>query len=366
MESNRDQDIIREEDRVLDTVRPVRVLLPLVIGLGAVFLLLRSRFNWEHWNEIHWSTHLCVWLGIAVLFLAIRHLAYAFRLYTLSNGAFTYWKSIELIFIWEFSSAVSPTSLGGSAVALVVLAQEKLKTARVGAIVIYTVVLDTAFFIIGLPILFILVGPKMIQPGVSILSDIGGLGTTFIVAYFIMTCYGLFFFYGLFYNPIQFKYIIFAVSKIGLLKKWKQRITDFGNEIVVSSREIKKEPLSFHLKAILGTIVAWTCRFLVLSAVIIAFTPNISMTLGHQFDLFARLESMFVIIAFSPTPGGSGFVELVASNLISDFAVKNSLIIAFVWRLIAYYSYLIAGAIIVPIWIKNVLARRRMKNAHKS
>ena len=69
-------------------------------------------------------------------------------------------KCIELIFIWEFSSAVSPTSVGGSAVAFFVLAQEKLSTAKTATIVLYTVVLDTIFFVGTLPILFAFFGTK--------------------------------------------------------------------------------------------------------------------------------------------------------------------------------------------------------------
>ncbi|NJN77591.1 MAG: hypothetical protein HC803_04080 [Saprospiraceae bacterium] len=49
------------------------------------------------------------------------------RLHILTEGEFTWRKCFELIFIWEFSSAVTPTSVGGSAVALFVLSQEKLR-----------------------------------------------------------------------------------------------------------------------------------------------------------------------------------------------------------------------------------------------
>ena len=51
-----------------------------------------------------------------------------------------------IMFIWKFSSAVTPTSIGGSAVALVVLSQEKLSTAKTATIVVYTIILDGLYF----------------------------------------------------------------------------------------------------------------------------------------------------------------------------------------------------------------------------
>ena len=68
---------------------------------------------------------------------------------------------------------------------------------------------------------------------------------------------------------------------------------------------------------------------------------------------------MFVLIIFSPTPGGAGFVEYVFGNFLTDFVpIGIAPIISFIWRLFAYYSYLFVGAIIVPNWFRGVIARR--------
>jgi uncharacterized membrane protein YbhN (UPF0104 family) len=72
--------------------------------------------------------------------------------------------------------------------------------------------------------------------------------------------------------------------------------------------------------------------------------------------LYARLQAMFIIMAFSPSPGGAGFAEFVFGDFLSDFVNIPSvaLIIALVWRVMSYYLYLAAGAVIVPNWIRNV------------
>jgi hypothetical protein len=106
-----------------------------------------QQFDPDTFATINWNQHTLYWISLAVLLLIIRHLAYATRLRILSEKTFSWRKCIELIFIWEFSSAVSPTSVGGTAVALFVIAQEKLSAAKTTTLVIYTAILDTIFFI---------------------------------------------------------------------------------------------------------------------------------------------------------------------------------------------------------------------------
>ena len=85
--------------------------------------------------------------------------------------AFSWKKCIELVFIWEFSSAVSPTSVGGSAAALFVLSQEKLSTAKTTTIVLYSAVQDALFFLVTLLVFFMIFGigilKKMSKPACS-------------------------------------------------------------------------------------------------------------------------------------------------------------------------------------------------------
>ena len=72
---------------------------------------------------------------------------------------------------------------------------------------------------------------------------------------------------------------------------------------------------------------------------------------------------MFVIMAFSPTPGGAGFAEILFGGFLSDYVNSKTfaLIIAFIWRFFTYYLYLIIGAIIIPNWIRNLLNERKKK-----
>ena len=362
---NQDQlhDFSEKHQKVLKSIRLERIILPILIGLGVVGYLLWQQFDLEEFRKIPWTNVTLFWISMAVIILIIRHLAYAARLRILSDGEFSWKKCIELIFIWEFSSAVSPTSLGGSAVAFFVLAQEKLSTAKTATIVLYTVVLDTAFFIFTLLIQFLLFGTNMIRPGKEGFADFDAWGYYFIFAYLFMAAYGYFFYYGLFKSPIQIKRFLVGMTRLRVLRRYRHKAIDLGNDMIGASREMKQRNWKFHLSAFLATATAWSGRFILLNCLIIALVAGIPKDFITQFELFARLETMFVIIAFSPTPGGAGFVEILFSGFLSDYVqnTTNSTVISTMWRLMAYYAYLFVGAIIIPNWVRNILNERQKR-----
>ena len=349
------------EEEALESIRISRVIAPILLGIAAVFYLMWRQFDPAEFAKVSWSGKVIWGVALAALLLAIRHLAYATRLRILSKGDFSWRKCIELIFIWEFSAAVSPTSVGGSAVAFFVLAQEKLPAARTATIVLYTIILDTLFFIVSIPLLLLAFGPHIIRPGLSSFSELDAWGYTFIFAYIFMFFYGFLFFYGLFINPIHITRLLGRITGIRFLRRFRRRAILLGMEMVLASFDMKRQRWSFHIKAFLATIVAWSGRFLLLAMLIAAFKESWPTDPSWYMGLYARLQAMFVIIAFSPTPGGAGFIEVLFGGFLTDYVANdtNSIIIATIWRLMTYYFYLLAGAIVIPNWIREVLNYRK-------
>ncbi len=350
-----------KEKDALSSLKLRRVILPIFIGVAVVFYLLYKQFDPEAFRNIEWDSHLLFWVVMAVIVMAGHHLAYSYRLRVLSGKQFSWWKSIELIFIWEFSSAVSPTSVGGSAVALFVLSQEKLRTARVGAIVLYTVVLDSLYFLLAMPILILIYGPSIIRPGMETLSfaTMDGWAYAFFGSYIFMFFYALLFFYGLFINPLSVKRLLVFFTRFGFLRRFRRSAVELGNDFIVSSGETKDMPLSYHISAFIMTVIAWSGRFLVLNCLIIAFVDTTPLDFWSQGYLFSRVAAMFLIILFSPTPGGAGFVEVLFTKSLTDIVRHIPIIVVTVWRIITYYGYLLAGAFIIPNWIDKIMKRRK-------
>lgn len=347
-----------EQQEGFRSIRTSRILIPILIGIGVVVYILLQQFNLEDFSKIKWTQHTLFWISVAVLFIAIRHFAYMARLYILTEGAFNWRKCFELIFIWEFSSAISPTSIGGSAVAFFMLSQEKLSMAKTAAIVTYTIVLDALFFVISLPIIYLIFGKAMLGTGVKFIYLPAEI--FIITVYIVIIIYGALFAYGLFRNPKGLKNFFIWVCKIPFLRRFQEKAEELGGEIILASQELKTKSWNYHLGGFMSTVVAWLSRFLILGFLFIAFVPAIQSDFYTNSVLFSRIESMFLVMLYSPSPGGAGFTELFFFPFFKEFIPQTvATTIVIIWRLLTYYSYLFIGVIIVPNWIKNVINRRR-------
>ena len=348
----------------MESVRIQKIIVPMIIGLLVVVYFIWRKFDVEEFSKINWSTWTLFWIGMAILAYVIRHLFYAWRLRELSEKVFSWGKSIELIFIWEFASSVSPTSLGGSAVALVLLAQEKLTAAKTVTVVLYSVVVDTLFFVVTMPLLYFWLGPTAIRPDMKSLSELDGYGVTFLLVLLVMAVYGAIFFYGLFINPVQLKRFLIWISRLKFLKKFSRNIRETAFDVVVSSKELRLKDWKYHLKIIAGTSGAWIFRFLAINFILLALLGLADFDFITQMIWYSRGESMYAVTAFSPTPGGSGFAEIIFGDFFNDYISKsNSFLAALIWRLITYYPYLLIGVLIIPNWIRKVLNRRKLEQA---
>ncbi len=344
-----------KEEEVLKSLSLSKIVWPLVIGLAVVLYMVLSQFNLEEFQQIKWNSRLWTYLGIAVFIYVLRHLFYAYRLKVLSDEQFTFKHCIELIFIWEFASAISPTSIGGSAVGVFFLSQEKISAAKAVSIVLYTVIVDTLFFLISLLGLFLVFGPRLIRPDMT--SMLEGYGITFMIVWVFMLAYGMLLTWGLF-RPRIIRRILMTLARLPFIRRFKRGLYQIGQDVIVTSKELRTKPMSFHIKAITATLGAWITRFLAVNFIILALV-EMDWDAMQQFLLYARAETMYVLTQFSPTPGGSGVMEYMFSGFFKDF-ISPSLgsLGALLWRLITYYPYLIIGAIIIPNWIRRILKAR--------
>lgn len=354
----------RKEQRIVRSLDPVRVLLPMLLGVVAVLWLLYRQFDPAEFRRMRWDGRVWCGIGLATVLLVLRHLAYSARIRLLSRNYFSWAKSIELITIWEFSAAITPTSLGGSALAFFMLSREKLSAARTATLVLYTIVLDAGFFLLTLPILFALFGAEIIRPGLSDIAHLDGWGYYFVSAYAIILCYAGFFAYGLFWRPASFQRLLGWLTHLPFLRRYRRSALRLGRDMRLASQEMKQQNAAFHLGAIGLTLVIWLCKFSLLCALIVGFLATFPLEVDLLAKLYARIESMFVIVALSPTPGGAGFVEILFGSFLSDYINNStvSTVVAFIWRLLIFYSYLLVGALVVPHWLGKTL-RRQTKEA---
>lgn len=344
-----------EDRRILRSLRVSRVILPVLLGMAAVAYLFYRQFDPAQYRAIAWTKQAFFWIGVGFLLLALRHVFASARLHAITRGHFSWRKCLELIVLWEFSGALTPTSKGGPFVMLFVLTREKLPAGRTAAAVFYTMVCDSGFFVLTLPILLLLYGPPMLYPGMQSFKDVSLASGAFFITYGIMAGYWSILVLLLLIRPEYAQSVLHWLAGRRWLRRWASKINRLGDEFALAATEIRLQDWRYHIKVVGSTIGAWTSKFIMINFLIIALAPATPLDGATQAFIYARLVAMFIIMAFSPTPGAAGLAEVALPNFISDFVSPGiGLIIALIWRGMAYYGYLLLGAIVVPAWIAKV------------
>ena len=338
-----------------------RAIYPVLIGLGVIAYMFWRDFNPAVFNDISFSWISVFWLFMAFVCMFGRDIGYVIRLKVLTGPQLSWYRAFRVIMLWEFTSAVTPSAVGGTSVAMVYLHKEGINIGRSSAIVMLTSFLDELYFIIMFPLLMLLAGVDNLF---DITSDSGviakSLMTFAFVGYGLKFLWVIMLFYGLFINPRGFKWTLMKVFKLRLLRRWYRAVNVVGTDIVNTSREIRSKGLAFWTKAFAATFLSWSSRYLVANVLVLAF-----FSVSDQFLLFARQLAMWIMMLVMPTPGGSGFAEIFFTTYCADLIevpvalqLGAATLIAFLWRTVTYYPYLIIGAVIFPRWVSRNFGKR--------
>ena len=306
----------------------------------------------DNLKNIHWSWQMGFWLFVALLAMVARDLGYMIRLRTLTDHKFNWRQSFRVVMLWEFASSLSPSVVGGSSIAMFIINREGISMGKSTAIVMITAILDEIFYITMVPLVLLFIGSQALFP-IELEKEFFGitLGTReiFWVGYVFIVVLVLVLGIAIFFKPRLFKYILLKLFSWKILRKWRRKSLDTGNEIMEASKEYKKKSFKFWLSVFGSTYFSWMARFLVVNFMIMAFVSG-----ADQILIFGRQIVMWVILLISPTPGGAGVAELAFSGFLGDLIPFGYVgILALLWRLISYYPYLFIGAIILPGWISK-------------
>lgn len=338
-----------------------RIWITILIGLAVASWMVYRSFNIENFQNINWTWYSTFWLFVAICMMAIRDLAYMYRIRVLTDNAISWRNSFDTIMLWEFASAITPSVVGGSGVAIYIVNKEGVKIGKSTAVVMITAMLDELFYILMVPLIILAVGYNDLFP-VAMQKEFFGvvLGTQgiFLVGYSFIVLLTTAISYAIFFQPRGFKWILLQVFRLPFLRKWRHDAAATGDDIMVTSKELKGKPFIFWFKAFTATFFSWTARYWVVNFLILAF-----VAVDQHLLIYARQLVMWVIMLISPTPGGAGIAELAFSGFLKSFIpVGLAAGLAFLWRLVSYYPYLFIGAIILPRWIKKTHQASTKKN----
>ncbi len=345
-----------ELPKLLKSLSPNKIIIPVLIGIVAVALILffQQDFDFERVKENIGKASF-FWIAMAIVVLMVRDGGYIYRIKNLTDNQLSWKSSIYIILLWEFSSAVTPSVVGGTAVAVFIMNREGLSFGKSLSFVMLTAVLDNSFFMLASTIVLVL-QPDIFQ-GLGGIFQSGGAQGFFYVSLSLIFIYTVLMVYGLFVSPIRFKLFLVFLTSNRLLKRFRKWAVQTGNETITASEFLKGMSSRFWAKAIFSTLLIWSARYFMLNCLIAAFAYSFNpLDFFDHLTIFSRQIIMWIIMLVSPTPGSSGSAELAFTSFFDSYLQVSglTLVVAAFWRIITYYAYLLIGILILPQWIRRV------------
>ncbi|WP_276497662.1 lysylphosphatidylglycerol synthase transmembrane domain-containing protein [Pontibacter litorisediminis] len=338
---------------ILKSFSPVKVLIPVLLGLAATaWLFIKD----DKVSELKGIAQANIWwLAAALVVLVIRDAGYMYRIRSLTDKFLTWRNSLDVIMLWEFASAVTPSVVGGTTVATIILNKEGIPLDKSLAYVMLTAVLDNMFFIVAAPIALLLTQGQVFPTFNLDPTDVAKLQSAFYISYGLIAVYTFIMIYALFVRPRAFKWLLLKITSIGFLRKWRVNAFQHGNEIVWASEQLRGKDFNYWARATLSTVFVWSARYFLLNCLIAAF---VDVTFSEHLLIISRNLIFWIVMLIAITPGGAGIVEMAFPSFFGLFLGGFASVVVVLYRLITYYPYLILGSFFLPKWVAKVFGRQ--------
>ncbi|MDE6200146.1 MAG: flippase-like domain-containing protein [Muribaculaceae bacterium] len=326
----------------------LKIFIPVAIGIGVIVWLFGREFDISNLREIKFTAGVATGLALALLALFGRDFGLAWRFRELSDRRLSWKSSAKVTMLCEFTSAITPTSVGGSALSMVFMNREGIKLGRATAITLTTLLLDEGFFMVFCPLLFVFISPERLF-GFAHGAAAHNLQVLFWIVYAVISIIAIILFVGIFKSPRTIARLLSKIFALPLIRRWRKDVDELGENLISASAELKGKPLSWWISPISATVISWLSRFAVVNALMLAFIPEADQltVLGRQFIVWA-------LLTFTPTPGGSGVSEMLFKTYYSDIVFGPiMMILAIIWRIFTYYVYLFVGFCMIPTFFKT-------------
>ena len=330
-----------------------QILIPVLIGIVVIGWLFLSEFDPKSFKGISFNLTSLGFILLAFVFMMGRDFGMIWRFRLMTSKDLSWRQAFNINVLNEFTSAVTPSAVGGSSLIILFLNKEGITVGRSTAIMISNLFLDELFFILICPVIFLFVPLHELFNASSVITST--IGVVFWSVYSVLFVWTFILFIGLFRRPDLIAKLFLLLFKLPFLRRWHDNIATFTETMVNASKEISKRSFGFWAKAFATTALSWSSRFLVVNALFLAFTP-----FNNQLIIFGRQLLLWIVMVVSPTPGGSGISEFAFKEYYNDIALGSGpiLVITIIWRLISYYLYLLLGVLVIPKWIKKSFSKK--------
>lgn len=328
-----------------------RIALPIVIGLSVVIWLFHDDFTSNTLRLITLDIRAWIGLALACIFVFGRDLGLAWRFHTIASPDLSWRRSFRVDLMCAFTSAITPSAVGGSAMAIFYLNREGVSVGRATTLTLTTLFLDELFFVVFCPVIVLLIPfSDLFGPPDARGAFLQGVEIVFWVVYAGIVIWTAILFCGIIVRPEAVQRLLLRLFSMKWLKRWYPRVLSMTTNMITTSGWVRRCPRRWWLNVFGATTLSWFSRYLVVNALFWGFVPGSSAIL-----VFARQFVVWVVLMVSPTPGGSGISEWMFTEYYGDFigTAGVAVVLALIWRLITYYIYLVLGVSLLPYYFKK-------------
>lgn len=331
-----------------ETIKTIaKITLPITIGLAVFIWMFHGEFCLNIFKQITLDNQLIISLIFAIIFVVGRDWGMCWRFRTLTDNSLTWRQSLKVTMLCEFTSTITPTSVGGGALSMIFLNRERINWGRATTITMITLFLDELFFVITCPIVILLFPSEQLF-GFADSEFSQGLKLIFWIIYIAIAIWTAILYIGIIVKPQAVRNILMKIFSWRLLRRWQKGMDEMSNNMLSTSIDIKTRNKKWWIKAFSTTAISWFSRYLLVNALFWGLYPA-----ADQLIIFGRQFIVWAILMVSPTPGGSGVSEYLFSEYYGDLIVGGSmvLILALLWRILSYYIYMLIGIFMLPSFL---------------
>lgn len=325
----------------------MRAVLPVLIGLAVTAWLFHDEFAANNFADFKINGRMIAGFALAWVFMAGRDFGLTWRFHTIAAPTLSWLKALRVDLMCAFTSAITPSAMGGSAFAIFYLNRDKVSLGRATTLTLTTLFLDEMFFVVFCPIIMLVLPTKDLFATASGGALNQGIEVVFWLVYAGIVIWAGILFMGIIVKPKPVARFLKRVFMYKHLRRWRRDAFSTANNMVHASHELRTCTTRWWLNVFGATVVSWFSRYLVVNALFWGFAPEASGLL-----IFGRQFVVWVILMISPTPGGSGVSEWLFTEYYGDLlpAAGMAVILALAWRVVSYYVYIVLGSMLLPTY----------------
>lgn len=334
----------------------LRAVLPLLIGVAVTALLFRSEVGPDGLTGFEVTGRAVAGFALAWLFMAGRDFGLTWRFHTIASPQLSWKRSLRVDLMCAFTSAITPSAVGGSAFAIFYLNREGVSLGRATTLTLTTLFLDELFFVVFCPVILLTVPfDELFGSTPADAAFMETVEVLFWLVYAGIVVWTLILYLGIIRSPRTVSRLIKRLFGLRWLRRWRRGACNTADNMVAASADLRGFGQRWWLNVFGATVVSWFSRYLIVNALFWGFVPGSSQLL-----VFCRQFVVWVILMISPTPGGSGVSEWLFTEYYGDMITVPgmALVIAVTWRLVSYYVYLLAGSLLLPTYFGRRAKKR--------